>query len=103
MRDGALLVNTSRGDVVDSEALLKHLQVGRIRAALDVFEGEPLPEDSPFRKLGNHVLMQPHCGGPTVDFRYHAAELVIWDIKNLQEGKPLENEILPWRAKMMTK
>lgn len=104
MRDGALLVNTSRGDVVDSEALLKHLQSGRIRAALDVYEGgEPLPEDSPFRKLGNHVLAQPHCGGPTVDFRYHAAELVIWDIKNFQEGKPLENEILPWRAKMMTK
>ena len=104
LRDGALLVNTSRGDVIDQEALLKHLQSGRIRASLDVYEGpEPLPMDSPFRSMDTNVLAYPHMAGPTEDYRYYCALLTIQDIERMQKGEPLQNEILPWRAAMMTK
>lgn len=103
MKDDALLVNTSRGDVIDEQALIRHLQTGRIRAALDVYEVEMPPMDSPIRQLGPDVLLMPHMAGPTMDRRPAAARLVIDDAKRLIAGEPLENEILPWRAKMMTK
>jgi phosphoglycerate dehydrogenase-like enzyme len=58
----ALLLNTSRGPIVEEAALLAHLQAGRIAgAALDVFEQEPLPVDHPFRRLDN-VILTPHVG-----------------------------------------
>lgn len=101
MQDGALLVNTSRGDVVDERALAAHARTGRIFAALDVYEVEPLPADSPLRGLDN-VILQPHLGGPTIDRRPFAAKYVIEDIARLQQNQPLENEIKPWRAAMMT-
>ncbi|MCW4020382.1 MAG: hydroxyacid dehydrogenase [Candidatus Bathyarchaeota archaeon] len=62
MRDGTVLVNTSRGTVIDHEALLKECETQRILAALDVTEPEPLPPDSPFRKLRN-VIVTPHIAG----------------------------------------
>jgi phosphoglycerate dehydrogenase-like enzyme len=62
MRDGAVLVNTSRGSVIDHDALLAELQTGRITAALDVTTPEPLPPDSPFRKLTNCIIT-PHVSG----------------------------------------
>ena len=102
MRPGALLVNTSRGDVIDEEALIRHLEAGHIRASLDVYEVEPPTEDSPLRKLGHQVNLQPHLGGPTIDYRPAAARLVFDDIKRFQNGEELQNEILPWRAAMMT-
>lgn len=104
MREGALLVNTSRGDVIDEEALIPLLQKGYIRAALDVYEGpEPIAVTSPFRKMGDNCILLPHLGGPTEDYRYYCALLCIQDIERLQKGEPLQNEILPWRAAMMTK
>ncbi len=104
MREGALLVNTSRGDVIDEEALIPLLQKGYIRAALDVYEGpEPIAVTSPFRKMGQNASLYPHMGGPTEDYRYYCALLCIQDIERLQKGEPLQNEILPWRAAMMTK
>ena len=103
MQQDALLVNTSRGDVIDEEALVRHIQSGHIRASLDVYENEPLAVEHPLRDLGWRVNLQPHLGGPTIDYRYAAARLVIDDLKRFQDGEPLQNEILPWRAKMMTK
>ncbi len=102
MRPGALLVNTSRGDVVDEEALAAHVCSGRIRAALDVYEREPLPMDSPLRGCED-ILLQPHLGGPTMDRRPVAARLVLDDIQRFIENQPLENEIPRWRSKTMTK
>lgn len=61
MKPGALLVNTSRGPLVDAVALLAALRAGRIRAALDVYDEEPLPAGHPLRSLPNTVLT-PHLG-----------------------------------------
>jgi len=62
LRDGATFINTSRGIVVDHEALLKECRTGRILVALDVTEPEPLPNDSEFWELP-HVYMLPHVAG----------------------------------------
>ena len=61
MKPGAILVNTSRGPLIDEAAMLEALQAGRIVAALDVYDREPLPLDHPLRKAPNTVLM-PHLG-----------------------------------------
>jgi glyoxylate reductase len=62
MKKGALLVNTARGPIVDEKALAERLGQGDIYAALDVFETEPLPQDSPLMRLENTILT-PHLGG----------------------------------------
>ena len=80
MKRGALLVNTSRGPLVDKEALLAALQEGRVMAALDVYEQEPLAPDSPWRTAPNTVLT-PHLGYAVTDafaaFYGQAAENVL--------------------------
>lgn len=101
MPQDALLVNTARGDVVDEEALARHLHAGHIRAALDVYQHEPPAMDNPLRGTDN-VYMFPHIGGPTIDRRPACARIVLEDIARLQKGEELENEIKPWRSKMMT-
>ena len=64
MRDGALLVNSARAWLLDGAALLDELRSGRLRAYLDVFEPEPLPDNDPLRKLDGAVLT-PHVAGTT--------------------------------------
>jgi phosphoglycerate dehydrogenase-like enzyme len=66
MKDDAILVNTSRGPLIDEAALLENLQRGRLTAALDVYDREPLPSDHPLRSLPNTVLT-PHQGYCTRD------------------------------------
>jgi phosphoglycerate dehydrogenase-like enzyme len=62
MKSSVFLVNTSRGPIVDEQALIEALQQGMIAgAALDVFDAEPLPLDHPFRRLENTVIT-PHLG-----------------------------------------
>ena len=76
MKAGALLVNTSRGPLVDEEALLEALEGGRISAALDVFGEEPLPAGAAIRGAPNTVLT-PHLGYGTVDtFRQFYGESI---------------------------
>ena len=101
MKDGALLVNTSRGNVLDEEALGREVMSGRLRAALDVFKEEPPIMDSPLRKSEN-VLLIPHMAGPTIDQREVAARYVIEDIERLQKGLPLHHEITKSRASVMS-
>src|SRR5258708_10114883 len=61
MKRNAIVLNTARGKVVDEKALARAIDEGRIRgAAIDAFEEEPLPADSPLRKLGDRVLLSPH-------------------------------------------
>jgi phosphoglycerate dehydrogenase-like enzyme len=66
MKPGALLVNTSRGPLVDEVALIEALSAGRIAAALDVYNREPLPADHPLRILPN-VVLSPHLGYCTIE------------------------------------
>jgi len=62
LHDGAILINTSRGSVIDHDALYAEAKTGRIMVALDVTDPEPLPSDNPLRKLPN-VIMTPHVSG----------------------------------------
>ena len=62
MPDGALLVNAARGPVVDTDALVRELQTGRLRAAVDVTDPEPLPADHPLWTAPG-LLLTPHVGG----------------------------------------
>lgn len=68
MKDGAYLVNIARGSIIDEEELINNLKTGKIRkAALDVFEVEPLPKDSPLWNMDN-VILSPHgCWGSEMD------------------------------------
>jgi phosphoglycerate dehydrogenase-like enzyme len=77
MKPTAYLVNTSRGPIVDEQALLETLQQRRIAgAAIDVFSVEPLPTDHPFRRLDN-IVLTPHLGYVTEEsFRAHYSQMV---------------------------
>ncbi|HEY0419961.1 MAG TPA: NAD(P)-dependent oxidoreductase, partial [Acetobacteraceae bacterium] len=82
MKPGAILVNTSRAGLVDTPALLAALNAGRITAAIDVFDTEPLPPDAPIRGAPNTVL-SPHLGYVTADnmqdfYRFIAENLLAW-------------------------
>lgn len=94
MQPGAILINVARGPVVDEPALVNALQQGAIAgAALDVFETEPLPADSPLLKMDN-VLLAPHNANSSPA----AWERVHWNtIRNLLEGLGLPTEDLPPR------
>jgi len=88
MRPGAILVNTSRGPLVDQEALLAALNEGRILAGLDVFDSEPLPSGHKLRRAPNTVLT-PHLGyvtGETMADFYRAS---IENILSFLDGAPI--------------
>ncbi|MGN0837675.1 MAG: 2-hydroxyacid dehydrogenase [Pyramidobacter sp.] len=86
MKPAALLVNTARGGIIDTQALLKALQEKRIfGAALDTIEGEPIPADHPAFKLDN-LLITPHAGGNTEDNNSHMAAYIMDNIDALENG-----------------
>lgn len=88
--DGALLVNVARGAVVDTGALLAELGTGRLRAALDVFETEPLPDDSPLWDARG-LILTPHVGGLSDAMWPRAYRLVREQLERFAAGEPLEN------------
>lgn len=92
MGDGGYLVNTARSWVIDQEALLAELQTGRLRAALDVFDHEPLPLDHPLRSLPN-VILTPHVAGATREGYYRQGDCAVRDISNAFAGNPLAHEV----------
>ncbi|MEU8876394.1 2-hydroxyacid dehydrogenase [Streptomyces javensis] len=88
MKDGALLVNVSRGAVVDTKALLTELESGRLRAALDVTDPEPLPVGHPLWHAPG-VLISPHVGGPTSAFLPRAKRLLRDQLHRYARGESL--------------
>jgi phosphoglycerate dehydrogenase-like enzyme len=92
MRDGALLVNVSRGPVVDTSALLAELTSGRLRAALDVTDPEPLPPGHPLWSAPG-VLISPHVGGNTSAFLPRAFALLADQLERFATGRPLRNVV----------
>ncbi len=92
MREGALLVNVARGPVVDTDALVRHVAMGRIRAALDVTDPEPLPPGHPLWTLPG-VLVSPHVGGNTSAFLPRARVLVEAQMRRFAAGEPLASVV----------
>lgn len=88
LRDGATLINTARGVLIDSAALTAELVSGRICAMLDVTHPEPLPPDSPLFDLPN-VLLTPHIAGPMGRERERMLTAIVTDIERFVAGKPL--------------
>ncbi|MEV8535942.1 2-hydroxyacid dehydrogenase [Streptomyces sp. NPDC051211] len=93
MKDGALLVNVSRGPVVDTKALLAELDGGRLCAALDVTDPEPLPAGHPLWHAP-HVLITPHVGGSSSAFEPRAKRLLARQLTRFAAGEPVENTVL---------
>ncbi|SEO70093.1 2-hydroxyacid dehydrogenase [Actinacidiphila rubida] len=92
MKDGALLVNVARGPVVDTKALLAEAESGRLTAALDVTDPEPLPAGHPLWHAPG-VLISPHVGGSTSAFLPRAKRLVVAQLRRFAAGEPLENVV----------
>ncbi|MEO6470292.1 MAG: 2-hydroxyacid dehydrogenase [Aeromicrobium sp.] len=92
MKDGALLVNLARGPLVDTDALVAEASTGRIRAAVDVTDPEPLPAGHPLWALPT-VLITPHIAGGTTAMRSRIQKLLREQLKRFTEGQPLENVI----------
>ncbi|MEU1971839.1 2-hydroxyacid dehydrogenase [Microbacterium sp. NPDC019599] len=91
--DGALVVNVGRGPLIDTDALVDHVERGRIRAALDVTDPEPLPEGHPLWGLPG-VLISPHVGGASSAMRPRIARLVRSQIERLARGEEPENVVI---------
>jgi phosphoglycerate dehydrogenase-like enzyme len=92
MKDGALLVNAARGVIVDTDALLEELNSGRITAALDVTDPEPLPAGHPLWQAPG-LLLTPHVGGAIHESRERAYKVVTEQLARLAAGEPLLNVI----------
>ncbi|MGR7023493.1 2-hydroxyacid dehydrogenase [Geodermatophilus sp. URMC 62] len=92
MRDGALLVNAARGVVVDTDALLAELTAGRLRAALDVTDPEPLPEGHPMWSAPG-LLLTPHVAGSVPDTGARAQAAVLEQLRRVLAGEPLVNVV----------
>lgn len=92
IRPGGVFVNVGRGAVVDEAALARVAQEGRIQVGLDVFTEEPLPADSPFRKLRN-VCLTPHLAGPTTDRRRDAGAFALRNLHAYAAGQPLQARV----------
>ncbi|MCB9593660.1 MAG: D-2-hydroxyacid dehydrogenase [Sandaracinaceae bacterium] len=89
LRDDALLVNVSRGGLVDEAALLERLRAGTLRAALDVFEDEPLSADSSFWDAP-YTIVTPHVAGYGEGYLDRAVELLLANVARLERGEPRE-------------
>jgi glyoxylate reductase len=91
LEDGATLVNTARGAIVDEGALVDELVAGRISAGLDVFAAEPHVPD---RLLGlPNVVLTPHIASATVETRAAMTRALVDNVLALMRGEPLPNEV----------
>ncbi len=106
MKPGAVVINTARGKVVDEAALARALAAGRLyAAAIDAFEEEPLPLESPLRTLGDKVLLSPHsagfnCGGELRPGVAWAARSVLAALSGQVPDNVYNKDVIPrWKER----
>lgn len=92
VRTGGLVINTARSWVLDEAALIDELSTGRLSAALDVFDDEPLPADSPLLRLPN-VILSPHRAGETEDTLRWQGQAMVDEVIRFLAGEPLRYRI----------
>jgi len=92
MKQGTLLVNAARGPIVDTDALVDALNGGRIRAAIDVTDPEPLPEGHALWKCPN-LLLTPHIGGSSPQFAPRSIQTAANELRRYIDGEPLRNVV----------
>jgi phosphoglycerate dehydrogenase-like enzyme len=92
MPQGALLVNAARGPIVQTDALVEALEAGRVRAALDVTDPEPLPLDHPLWRCPN-LLLTPHVAGSSPEFARRAMGVAAEELRRWVNGEPLRNAV----------
>lgn len=93
MKDDSLLVNVARGSIVVTDDLVAELQTGRIRAAVDVTDPEPLPKGHPLWEAPN-LIISPHVGGDSSAFEPRMRELIARQMQRLAQGLEPENIVL---------
>jgi len=94
MRDGAWLVNTARGALVDTDALTRECVAGRLCAFLDTPDPEPLPADSPLYDLPN-VVLTPHIAGSLGNEIARMGDLAVAEVRRFLAGEPLQHAVRP--------
>ncbi|SDD04777.1 Phosphoglycerate dehydrogenase [Paenibacillus sp. UNCCL117] len=92
LRDGGLFVNTARGPIVNEEALVAELRTGRISAALDVYEREPVPADHELLAMPN-VLCLPHIGGYHGLLKRELCDFIVDELGRFTAGEPLQGRV----------
>ena len=102
MQEDSVFINTARGAIIRQDEMTEVLASRpKMRAVLDVFDGEPLRVDSPLRQLPN-VYCIPHRGGPTIDRRKYIGMAMVRELLHFVNGEPLEHEIAQDVAARMT-
>ncbi|MGI6561795.1 MAG: hydroxyacid dehydrogenase [Clostridia bacterium] len=92
MKDGATLINTARGSLIDEEALYEECKTGRIKACLDVTDPEPPAVDHPFRTLPN-IIMTPHIAGAVTNGRFRIGLYTVQAIESFINREPILGEV----------
>ena len=95
MKPGAILVNTARGGVVDTDALVRALESGKLRGAgLDVMETEPVPVDAPITRL-ERVVLAPHTGFYSEESYYQLKRRTMQNVIDVLKGRECQNIVVP--------
>ena len=92
LRDGAVFINTSRGKIIDQDALIEECKKGRFLVALDVTDPEPLPKDSPLRRLRN-VIVTPHIAGNGYYGAKKIGEMTLQALEDFFAGREVKNRV----------
>lgn len=93
LRDGATVINTARGSLIDTDALIAEVVTGRLDAVLDVTDPEPLPVDSPLYRLPN-VSLTPHIAGSLGSETRRLSDAALDELARWTLGLPLESEVV---------
>jgi len=92
LRDGAVFINTSRGKIINQDALIEECKKGRFLVALDVTDPEPLPKDSPLRRLRN-VIVTPHIAGNGYYGAKKIGEMTLQALEDFFAGREVKNRV----------